>query len=64
MFSRIQALPSVMDWLGHVSPGGEVTRTVDYFTCPGVFYLASVSREQVAADAAMIRELEMTGLYG
>ncbi|HEY1619753.1 MAG TPA: ATP-grasp domain-containing protein [Streptosporangiaceae bacterium] len=61
-FAAISALASVRGWVGHVVPGGRVTRTVDLLTSPGTFYLTGAA-EEVEADIAWIRELEQTELY-
>ncbi len=61
-FATISALPSVRGWVGHVAPGGPVTRTVDLLTSPGTLYLAGTA-DAIEADITRIRELEQTELY-
>jgi hypothetical protein len=58
---EIEALPSFAGTISMLSPGDQLKKTVDLFSCPGIIYLVDPDRAQLKADYDRIRELDASG---
>jgi hypothetical protein len=60
---RLERLDSYFGRVAVPGPGDVLKKTVDLFSSPGVVYLLSPSRDQLADDYHRLRGLERTGLF-
>ncbi|MET8411140.1 hypothetical protein ABZV34_24065 [Streptomyces sp. NPDC005195] len=60
---RLLSLPTVRGHVGALEPGGRVQRTVDLLTSPGRLTLAAEDPREIDHDHAVIRAMEISGLY-
>lgn len=61
--AELQALPTLHDVIGDLSPGRPVRRTVDLNSAPAGLYLIADDLADLQRDYARIRHLEANGLY-
>jgi len=58
---EIEALPTFAGTIAMLSPGDQLKKTVDLFSCPGFIYLVDPDRNRLKADYDRIRELDASG---
>jgi hypothetical protein len=58
---EIEALPTFAGTIAMLSPGDQLKKTVDLFSCPGFIYLVNPDRDRLEADYDRIRELDASG---